>query len=192
MRGRTFAAALACAALAMPAAALGKGASAAKLDGPGIGGDGIQLRALERLAEGTGLYPAVFGQQPDPMQRSRPKVDLGPRYTISYVLPGPDGNDHVVEQDVYPYAEGGPVTFTAPGQPVFEGQRTRGGWFPAYADVKSLLVDAGLPATRPTGSPGSALDVSWPTTGVAALLVALLGAAVVVAVRRRPGSLATR
>lgn len=203
MHARLLAAALACAALAFPAAALGKGASEAKVEGKGLKGGAITFASdsgngdpppgslLARLADGTGFFPSVFGQTPNPMEPSRPKGDLGLRYTISWVMPGPDG-EHTIRQDIYPYAAGGPVTYTAPNQLLFEGMRTKGGWFRAYGDVKQLLVDAGLPATPPTGSPGSGFDISWPTTGIAVLLVGLLGTALVLTVRHRPGPLATR
>lgn len=202
MRGRKLAAALACAALALPAAAHGKGATEARIEGDGLKGGSIRLASdnggdptagstLARLAEAAGFYPAVFGQAPDPMEPGRPQGDLGPRYTVSYTMPGPDGVS-TLRQELYPYADGGALTYTPPGQRFFGTERTRGGWFRAYPDLKPMLVEAGLPATRPTGSPNSGLDVSWPTTGVAALLVGMLGAALLAVVRRRPGRLATR
>ena len=56
-------------------------------------------------------------------------------------------NDTVtITQDVYPYASSGPVTYLAPGQPIFDMQ-TRGGWFQAGPDLKETLVAAGLPET---------------------------------------------
>ena len=39
------------------------------------------------LTEQTGIFPAVFGQTPDPMQKERPKGDLGPKYTITWTVP---------------------------------------------------------------------------------------------------------
>src|SRR3712207_5238447 len=118
MQRSTYVVALAClAALALPAAAAAKGASEAKVDGPGVDGAGIAFshdqsggptggEALNRLAEASGFYPAVFGQTPNPMEPRRPAGDLGPRYTITYIMPGPDGRMDEVRQDVYPYAGG--------------------------------------------------------------------------------------
>ena len=81
--------------LALPAAALGKGPSAAEIRGPGLktislSGDGEDGGAstFGRFTEAAGFFPAMFGQQPDPMLRSRPKSDLGPRFTITWVVPG--------------------------------------------------------------------------------------------------------
>src|SRR5215218_9870814 len=118
MNGRLLLAALACAALAIPATALAKGASQATVEGNGIDGGAITFKGgsgggappgsdLERLAEGTGFYPAVFGQQPSPMEPARPTKDLGPKYTISWLMPGP-GDEYTIRQDLYPYAAGGP------------------------------------------------------------------------------------
>jgi hypothetical protein len=203
MRRGTFIAALACvAALAVPAVAGAKGASQAELEGEGLGG-GIVFShdngdgatggaALNRLAEASGFYPAVFGQSPNPMEPRRPRGDLGPKYTITYTMPGPNNELDELRQDVYPYAEGGPVTYVAPGQLFFTSDKTRGGWFRGYSDLKQLLVDAGLPATPPTGGGDSGYDVSWPTAGIVVVLVGVLGAALVVVARRRPGPLATR
>ena len=50
----------------------------------------------------------------------------GPRYTITYTMPGPRTSE--LRQDVYPYAKPNPVTDTAPGQRYFGSQRTVGGW----------------------------------------------------------------
>jgi hypothetical protein len=204
MRKSTLLAALACcAALAVPAVAAAKGASEAKLEGEGLEGGGIVFShdsgdgatggsALNRLAEGSGFYPAVFGQEPSPMEPGRPPGDLGRKYTVTYTMPGPDNALDELRQDIYPYAQGGAVTYVAPGQPFFGGDRTKGGWFRGYADLKQLLVDAGLPATQPTGGTGAAYDVSWPAAALSAVVVALLGTALVFVVRRRPGPLPAR
>src|ERR687883_1424537 len=90
------------AALAASSAALGKGASQATINGPGLkkgglviksdsGGDPSSGSRLGQLAEAAGFFPAVFNQAPDPMLRDRPKGSLGPKYTVEYVMPGPNG-----------------------------------------------------------------------------------------------------
>lgn len=203
MRGRNAAVVLACAALALPATALGKGAASAKIEGEGLRGGGIAFKSdgggdppagstLARLAEGTGFYPAVFGQTPNPMEPGRPKGDLGPKYVVSYVMPGPNGEVDTLRQELYPYASGGMVTYTPPGQQFFGTEKTRGGWFRAYADLKAMLVEAGLPTSPPNASPGSGIEISWPATGITVLVVGLLGAAALFVARRRPGPLAAR
>jgi len=146
-------------ALAVPAAALAKGASEATIEGPGLGGtvtipgngeDG-GMTSLGTIADLAGFFPAVFFQNPDPMLAKQPKGALGPRYTVRYVMPGPDGIASVIRQDVYPYATPSPVTYTKPGQPFWSGQHTFGGWYVTTTELKQVLQEIGLPETAPSG-----------------------------------------
>ena len=171
--------------------ALAKGASEALITGPGLDA-GIALRSdggdgsaqLGELANSAGFYPSVFATSPNPMQTRRPAGDLGPRYTITYTMPGPNG-DNELRQDVYPYAKPGPVTHTQAGQRYFGSQRTVGGWYVATTTLKDQLVAAGL-SSSPPGSDALTLR-SWPVVGLGlAVLVALLAATLLVAARRPP------
>lgn len=216
----------------VPTAALAKGASAATIDGGGPGGPGngpngpITLRGdgepgsgtdLGTLADLSGLFPAMFGQSPDPMLAAAPTPAkrLGPRYTITWTIPDGTGTAKQVRQDVYPYAAGAPVIYTKPGQPVFD-QATRGGWYRASDSLRTKLVELGLPDKAPMALPASrAGDAAagaragssaspapvraaarapavWPRVlaGAAVLLVAAGGVAVVA--RRRPGTASVR
>jgi hypothetical protein len=181
---------LAALALGAPAAALAKGPSAASIDGPGTGG-GFDVTGslapgspLIELSEGAGFFPAVFRQTPDPMRDSRPGVDLGPKYEITYTVPGPEGETFVLRQDVYPYATPSPVTYMEPGQKVYRIE-TRGGWFVAGPRLKEELVAAGLPRIAPSGS--SSGDGSFRSKGLLGALAAaaLIATAGVFLVRRR-------
>jgi hypothetical protein len=180
---------LAIVALALPAAALGKGPSKASLDGPGLskaitftGYGESSGTPLGDLAEQAGFFLAAYGQEPDPVLPARPKGNLGPKYTISYDVPDGEGTVFHIQQDVYPYANP-PVTYMAPGQQVF-GMGTHGGWLQADAQLKNTLVSAGLPATAPSSSTGG--SSSFPTGLVGVLLATLLlAAAITVVVRRR-------
>lgn len=183
---------LALALLALPSHALGKGPSAATMDGPG-GGGGITFSGdegsgpLGNLTQQSGWFAAVFEQEASPMLAGRPKGDLGPKYTVTYTVPGPNNDTFTITQDIYPYAGSGPVTYLAPGQPIFD-MKTRGGWFQAGPDLKETLVAAGLPET-PAGA--SSDDASFPTTTVSLLAFALLlvGATAVLLRRRaRPAA----
>lgn len=177
---------LALAVLAMPSQALGKGPSAATMDGPG-GGGGITFSGdegsgpLGSLTQQSGWFAAVFEQEPNPMLAARPKGDLGPKYTVTYTVPGLNNDTLTITQDVYPYASSGPVTYLAPGQPIFDMQ-TRGGWFQAGPDLKETLVAAGLPETAPGGSSD---DTPFPTTTVSLLAFALLLAGATALLLRR-------
>ena len=185
-------------ALALPAAAAAKGASQATIDGPGLaapivlksdtGGDPSMSSKLGRLAEATGFFPAVFGQSPNPMLRKQPKGKLGPRYTVTYVMPGPNNESSRIRQTLYPYAKPYPLSYTKPDQRFWDGQRTYGGWYQAVGALKSTLVDAGLPATPPSSGGGDGDGwLRWvAVTITAAAGLALLAALSLVALRRRP------
>ena len=176
-------------ALALPAAALAKGPSEATVKGPGLGktvtftgSESDSFSSLMQLADAAGFFPAVFAQQPDPMRRSAPKGDLGPKYTIDYTVPGPEGDTFYIKQDAYPYAQPYGFTYTEPGQKIFD-TTTGGGWFTAseaQGDVERAGDSAhGSLATRP----GS----SRPDDSERPLAIGLLlGGAIWFFARRRP------
>ena len=181
--------------LLAPTAALAKGASEATITGPGLG-DGIRLAgegdpgggALMQIAEDSGFFPAVFLTTPNPMLSERPDGELGPRYTIVYVMPGPSGVDEI-RQDVYPYATPSLVSYTKPGQAYFGTERTVGGWYVAGPTLKDDLVAVGLRATAPPVADDAGRETPWEAFGVLALFVALAGLGfVVVRSRRRSGA----
>lgn len=186
--------------LTVAATAQAKGPVAATIDGPGTGG-GISIggngepgsgATLGTIAAQSGLYPAVFTQTPDAMLETRPKGDLGPRYTLTYNLAVPNGPENRIRQDLYPYAPRGPVTFTAPGQRLFGTRSTHGGWYQAAPALKDTLVKAGLPRTAPSGSSGdggTGFTDFWPAFVTAFVLGFVALTAVVV--RRRPRTAAT-
>jgi len=142
-----------------------------------------------QLAETAGFFPAVFVSSPDPMLDERPAGDLGPKYTITYVMPGPNNEVDQLVQDVYPYAEPDPVTYTAPGQPFFGTEQTHGGWFVATSLLKDQLVAARLPQNSPTAVDDDGFR--WTLTGGVVALAAALAAAMIGAYlirRRRPAT----
>jgi hypothetical protein len=185
--------------LALPSVALGKGPSEATVTGPGTGG-GLTITggegdgsALSNLSMEAGFFAGAFTQEPSPMLPARPKGDLGPKYTVTYTVPDGEGAPSTITQDVYPYAKPLPVTYMAPGQPIF-GEQTAGGWYPATSSLKDVLVAAGLPA-KPIASPqpvsAPAPDGrSVPTTFVVLVGGLLLLAAMAFVLRRRlrPGA----
>jgi hypothetical protein len=184
-------------ALALPGSAVAKGPSAASIDGPGAGG-GIKISGdgesagtqLGNLAMQAGLPDALFQSQPNPMLAERPTRDLGPKYTITWTLPGPSGKDDHVKQDVYPYATP-PVTYVAPGLKFFDDMETRGGWYVAGPSLKETLVDAGLPRTAPSGSASDGSLVSTALVSlVAAALFVMAATALVLRRRTRPAATA--
>jgi hypothetical protein len=172
-----------CASALLAPAALAKGPSEASITGPGLS-KAVMFKGMDdasRLTEYAGVFPAVFGQTPSPMLKGRPAGKLGPKYTIRYVVPGGNSQTFHLTQDLYPYAVAGAVTYMKPGQPIF-GARTTGGWYPAGAALKELLVSAGLPKSAPRASSGTNFALVA-GIGIPGALV-LAGAALLVARRR--------
>lgn len=152
-RTRVIALAAASLALALPATAAAKGPSEATITGPGLStpltisgnGEGDTSTNLGLLVEHGGFFPEVFGQSPNPLLAARPSGQLGSRYVVTYVVPGPSTD--TLQQDLYPYAAGAPVSYMAPGQRFWGDQSTHGGWFRGTAELRTMLVRAGLPKT---------------------------------------------
>jgi hypothetical protein len=175
-------------ALALPAAALAKGPSEASLKGPGLGktvkftGSADQPgSSLMALADATGLFPSLFETEPDPMLQTRPPGALGPKYTIDYTVPGPDSTSFQIRQDAYPYAMPNGLTYTTPGQKIFDST-SRGGWYESPTLKETLGLPETAPAVRASKSAG------FLSTGVlgAAGAAFLLAAAAWFYLRRRP------
>jgi hypothetical protein len=175
-------------ALAVPATALAKGPTAATITGPRI--DAITISGdaengiastFSEIVQDAGFFPAVFRPVPNPMLRSQPKVELGPRYQVAWTVPTPNGKI-IIHQDMYPYAKPYAVTYTRPGQPIF-GMTAQGGWYAQTADLKTALIGAGLPAKAPSPSGLSAAAIGG--ISVAGALVLALSAFLVVRLRRR-------
>jgi hypothetical protein len=118
---------------------------------PGSGG------SLATLADGSGLFLAMFGADGGRrLTEPQPAGPLGPRYELTYRVPDGSPGPATVTQDLYPAAAGGPVTFTRAGQQVF-GSTTAGGWYRAPASFAALLGKLGVPGvTAPTTAPTTA------------------------------------
>ena len=182
---------VALAALALPTAALAKGPDEATITGPGLA-KAITITGLEEpgspimaFAEAAGFFPAIFGQQPNPMLPGRPKGDLGPKYRIDYNVPGGDGANFSISQDLYPYAQPAAVTFTKEGQKIFD-MTTVGGWW-SDAGLKDQLVALGLPKTAGEAEAASSSTAGFFSTGRLGALafVLLLVIAGTLVMRRR-------
>jgi hypothetical protein len=178
-------AAVATLALIFAAAATAKGPSEAKIEGPGISkielkGDGeTPTSALGEFAQSTGFFATMFGQSPDPRLHAKPS-HLGPKFTVTYTVPGPENTRDTIHQDLYPYAGGGPVTYMKPGQLFFGREHAVGGWYQSTSSLKTLLVAHGLPARataiKPaSGFPATAVAIAGGVVGGLALLGAVFG-----------------
>ena len=139
-----------------PGPAHAKGVEGVTVTGPGLEQPidiGIQEAANE-LAQTAGLYDGLFVSTNGTLAASPPPGDLGPRYVADYRLAGgPDGAAEV-RQELYPFATGGAVTYTPPGQRPFGSEASPGGWFAAGTALTDLLIAAGVSA--PAGAVVSA------------------------------------
>jgi hypothetical protein len=137
--------------LIVPGMAHAKGPDQATIDGAGMKTpmpiDGVEGRSddLATLAELAGLYPATFGQSPDPMLAAAPQEELGPKLEITWRFPHGGPTPGYLRQDLYLYAEGGPLTYTVADQSFFETERATGGWYRTPTALQSTWARFGLP-----------------------------------------------
>ena len=179
---------LALVALAAPAHA--KGPSAGVIEGEGLDapiaiGWGEGTPGGDQLINDVGFFEATFGMVPSHLLDDAPTGDLGPELTIRWTVPGPDGVDDEIVQHLYPYAEGGPLTYTPAGQAFFEVERTVGGWFRGPERLLGTLTSLGVPdeaVLTPSAGGGGA---AWAPIGASLGAVVLLGVGLAVASRRR-------
>ncbi len=190
--------------------ALAKGASGATIVGEGLDGPivleengepGTGTR-LARLAEESKFFEQVWGSDDadSRLTAAPPEETLGPMLEVRYLLPiGPDEAVAVI-QAIYPRADGGAVSYMAPGQDLGSEYQTAGGWHRAGPGLGAVLSSVGVPASvLPAASVGQpAVPAAQPTGGesgdptgwerafpwVAAAVLALLGG--LVWWRRRP------
>ena len=133
---------------------------------------------------------------------------------ITWRLPDGGPKPGFVRQDLYLYAEGGPLTYTAPDQAVPGGGRTTGGWFRTPTALQPTWEELGLPtqsapegvASAPKSATPPAKDVAparetapasdpsrglarWPAVAVvAAVALAVIASRVTLGRRVRVGS----
>jgi hypothetical protein len=178
--------------LALAGPARAKGIQSATITGPGLDepidvahGDGDGLASL------TAFWEVMPGQpQPPTLTDQAPTKQLGPRYRLTWRLMTDTDETTAIRQDLYPYAEGGPLVHTAAGQPIFDAA-TVGGWYEAPVALRDRLNALGvLPAASdPVDAAPSSDDSPWRAVIVvaagAAALVSVGGAVALRRARRR-------
>ena len=183
-----MASALLLVAMATPAGA--KGPSDGTIDGDGLKkpiaitqGEGTS--GGDSLIEDIGFFDATFGMIPTRMLDAAPTHDLGPMLTVRWNVPGPDGDTSVIVQQLYPYADIGPLVHTDPGQVFFVNEHTKGGWFRAPERLLTTLQSIGLPSADALG-PGTSSSHGTNWSPIAASVGAVvLGIGMIAALARR-------
>lgn len=118
-----------------------KGSTAeARITGPGLG-DGIRIEA-----------PHPEGLWASGIDVAGGLDDTRAGYVVSYRF---DSSNSLIRQDLYPYAQGGPVARTPPGQELNMGIDLPivASWYQGPLDFFRYLVDSGLPDTDPSPRP---------------------------------------
>jgi hypothetical protein len=135
--------------LLVPSTSYAKGPGHATISGPGLVtpielGSASQFspKSME-LAIESGVWAFRSAPPNTRVSEARPTGDLGPRYDATF-----DMGTGSFRQQLYPFAVGGPATYSAPGQIVFE-QRWKGGWYKADAKLRRFLAALGVPTPMP-------------------------------------------
>ena len=196
------------AAITLATPALAKGPSQASITGPGLAhtvvvsgsGEPGQQGRLSTLALETGLFTAMFGgavtvahETPRQLRTPPPAASLGPRYTITYTVPGvtprPGEQFGRIRQYLYPRTASGPVTYTPPGQQGFSGAPLQvTGWLRATPRLTHTLDQLGVrppPGTQAAPQAGSRTP-AWLIAAAAAVAAAALAGAALWLRRRGP------
>lgn len=175
----------------------------ASIAGPGIEGEmRIGRRHTMSLWEyGIGAVGGLDDTRADSVEAlGLTSSDLGVRYFATYRF-NPGYRDDVIRQDLYPYAEGGPVTYTPPHQKLTglfgdHGlMRVIPGWYQSRSSgFLRYLVNYGLPernlvaqVASGDAATGTAPEAhTWPWAAVVVVLVGLAALSLAsLAVRRR-------
>ncbi|HUH08441.1 MAG TPA: hypothetical protein VML96_11650, partial [Egibacteraceae bacterium] len=118
------------------AAAAAKGPSEATIFGPGMDGPTSLSGDAETgaptefgdLVDRSGFFFSLFRSPSSPITDRPPEGELGPQYTVEYVVPW-QGHEYRIIQLLYPFAAGGPVTFVDPAQDGPDEGGVHGGWY---------------------------------------------------------------
>jgi len=192
---------LAAALLSVAPAAHAKGPTSATIEGPGLT-PAVRIDSYEPVGARPGMSDLmaltgadrVMFDQATRLAGDAPAAALGPRYTVSCRQPDEHGTQTLaLSQDLYPFAAGGPLTYTPPGQrSMFTAATVASGWYRAPHKLTAVLSALGAraplvspsPATaqQPAGQsrnpagPGTVAVLGWATASliVAASVVLLL------------------
>jgi hypothetical protein len=124
--------------------AMAKGIERAQFTGPGLPAEGVTLLRARGISQ-VGL---VAPKRAALSALGVARADLGTAYRARYRMDY--APRHVLRQIVYPYAKGGPITFTPRGQHIGQDHESfRGGWYAARPRLLRLLVTHGFRSHDP-------------------------------------------
>jgi hypothetical protein len=177
-----------------------KGPVGVGVDGPGLD-EPLVVDVNSAAADVMWALQELVGPLAGPETLPAPaRGDLGPAYQLTWFMSEARDRDRV-RQDVYPYADGGPMVQTLPGQTEWH-QLVLVGWSRAGADLAEVLTRLGVPLSEPTSADAEvpamtpvdrdpvepATDPPWLVVSAAiAALIAVVGVAALVA--RKDGTL---
>ena len=142
------------------------------------GADGTTINGTA----GAVIDPLLMG----PVLRDRPAGDLGPRFQIAFTY----GGRTAATEDLYPYAPGGPVAYSASAGDVV-GHPFSAGWHQADRAILEVFVSWGLPAAPAAAATAPDAPATVSTMDLApalALGIGVLLVLVAVALRTRIAS----
>ncbi|MGH8986210.1 MAG: hypothetical protein ACRDY6_20390 [Acidimicrobiia bacterium] len=152
MKLRILVAALLGTAVALvPVPASAKGPTEVEITGPGLEkpihlqGAGDSRNPAGALTELTGVWLPFTHSGRSAFAAAPPQGDLGPRYVATFST---DFDDTMLRQELYPFAEGGPVVYAASGQALHGTETRYGGWRRADPALTDVLVSVGVPTGR--------------------------------------------
>ena len=123
------------------------------LDRPIVIGPAGSAAVMSTVAEQARFYEAAFdaplgGALAFAGGDRASSDDLGPRLRMAWAMfhgDGPPGEDVPIFQDLYLYADGGPLVFTPAGQEIY-GEPLGNGWHRADEALVGTLQELGVPA----------------------------------------------
>lgn len=135
--------------LASPAEA--KGVRDVTIKGPGIPRSmTVDRPTTSALAQASRLYVATSHQPAGVVEDRRPSERLGSRYVATWGWLVAVDTTKPLRQVLYPFAEGGALSYVPPGQRVFDHGPFKGGWIRVGAPLTEVMVALGaLPRTAP-------------------------------------------
>jgi hypothetical protein len=183
-RRSIFAAAVLASLVLLAAPASAKGIESAKFTGPGlpkgglwIHGDHPQLGALGIITDPGEKSAQPFSGETGPAYRAVVTFDFAPGDSATVI--------------VYPYAAGGPRTYTPPNQ-VVSGAYLQSGWYQSMPELTIFLKNNGFPVHAPSAvtanagtTASTASSGSWPVWAWILIAIGIGGALLLVATRQR-------